>query len=304
MTFHSIERLGSPFLGVSELGFTIPLDGGLILQNPERKLIFFLQADCTADVEGAGTFQVRSGDALVVPCRCVQRYRIAQSGQSNKVHALKIAFNLPPLNDPAQRTTASLGRQNPEANLGAFIGHHFRQVRHLPSAQTAPIQEILRAIRSEAEEHRPGIRHRVRALATNLVVHLARLVHEPHSRGETEGALLQVSLVNEIKEYLMRNYSRNLTLGEIGWHVRKSEEHAARVFRKATGQTIFDYLRTIRLESAKTLLVNSDKTLTEIARLSGFGSLALFSRNFSHYVGRNPSAYRAERAGMVTWRPA
>ena len=80
-----------------------------------------------------------------------------------------------------------------------------------------------------------------------------------------------------------------------------SEEHLARVFRKVTGQTVFDYLRTIRLENAKTLLIDSSRTLSEIAALTGFGSLSLFSRNFSQYVGQSPSAYRQARAQRVQW---
>lgn len=302
MTFHSIERLGAPFLAVSELGFVIPEGGEVTLHNVERKILFYLQADAVMQIEKVGEFRIRTGDILVVPCRCVQRTRITERGQSLKAHVLKIAFALPPLALPGAAQAEPVVRGNPETDLGVFVRHHLRQIRHLPSAQTAAMQEILRAIRREAEEHPPGLRHRVRALATNLVVHVARMVHERPAPTHTAGPE-HAPLVVQVKEYLLRNYARELTLGEIAWHVHKSEEHVARVFRKVTGQTVFEYLRTVRLESAKTLLINSDKTLTEIARLSGFGSLALFSRNFSTYVGRNPSAYRQERARVVTWQP-
>lgn len=301
MTFHSIERLGAPFSTVSELGFVIPDDSDVTVQNPERKLLFFLQADCTGEIEGFGVFPVKTGDILVVPRRCVQHYRVTRAGESAKVHALKIAFALPPLAPAGSAGASAPVRGNPESDLGAFVRHHFRQIRHLPGAQTAPMQEILRAIRRDIEEHPTGIRHRVRALSTNLVVHVARMVHEsatPQKSAEPG----QGSLVNQVKEYLLRNYARPLTLGEIAWHVRKSEEHVARVVRKVTGQTVLGYLRTVRLERAKTLLINSDKTLTEIARLSGFGSLALFSRNFTLYVGRSASAYRQERSKVVKWK--
>jgi len=301
MTFHSIERLGPPFSTVSELGFVIPAGGDVTVHNPERKLLFFLQADCTGEIENVGSFPVRTGDILVVPRRCVQHYRVGHPGESPKVHALKIAFALPLLAPPGATTAASPVRGNPEADLGVFVRHHFRQVRHLPDAQTPAMQEILRAIRSDIEQLPPGVRHRVRALSTNLVVHVARMVHDqPASRpSESPG---QGPLVIQVKEYLLRNYARPLTLGEIAWHVHKSEEHVARVIRKVTGQTVLGYLRTIRLEHAKTLLINSDKTLTEIARLAGFGSLAVFSRNFTHYVGRSASAYRQERSTVVKWK--
>lgn len=302
MTFHSIERLGAPFSAVSEIGLVIPAGGEISLQNPERKLLFFLQADCIGEIEEFGSFPVRTGDILVVPRKCAQHYRNDRRGQSPKVHAVKISFSLPPLASP--NATASSVRRNPESDLGAFVQHHFRQIRHFPGRQTPAMQEILQAIRRDIEEHHTGVRHRVRALATNLVVHVARMVHEsPASRPSAESAESgHGSLVNEVKEFLLRNHARPLTLGEVAWHVRKSEEHVARVVRKVTGQTVLGYLRTIRLERAKTLLINSDKTLTEIAHLSGFGSLALFSRNFSQYIGTSASVYREERATVVQWK--
>lgn len=301
MTFHSIERLGTPFSSVSELGFVIPESGAVTVQNPERKLLFFLQANCTGEIENFGSFPVRTGDILVVPRRCVQHYRVGCAGETHKVHALKIAFAFPLLAPPGQPVANHRVPGNPESDFGAFVRHHFRDIRHLPGAQTPAMQEILRAIRRDIEEHPLGIRHRVRALGTNLVVHVARMVHDtPAPKASAEPG--QGSLVNNVKEYLLRNYAQPLTLGDIAWQVRKSEEHVARVIRKVTGQTVLGYLRTIRLEQAKTLLINSDQTLTEIARLTGFGSLALFSRNFAHYVGRSASAYRQERSTVVKWK--
>jgi AraC-like DNA-binding protein len=300
MTFHSIERLGPPFASVSELGFAIPVKGEVTVNNPERKLLFFLQANCTQEVDGEGVFPMRTNDIVVVPRRCVQHYRITAKSQSPHVHALKIAFTVPPLAAHGEAVRRSTVGGDPEADLTTFVRHHFQDMRHLPAAQTAPMHEIMRAIRREAEIHGPGIRHRVRALCTNLVVHVARMLHEvpPVAR---DPASAHGPLVNQVKEYLMRNFARELTLGEIAWHAKKSEEHLARVFRKVTGQTVFNYVRAVRLEHAKTMLINSDQTLTEIAQRTGFGTLALFSRNFTQYVGQSASRYRQERAGRVNW---
>jgi len=302
MTFHSIERLGPPFASLSELGFVIPVEGEVALRNEERKILFYLQADAMLEVESVGTFRIQSGDIVVVPCRCAQHTRIMQRGQSAKVHVLKVVFTIPPLADPGAREDGLSADANPESDLEVFIRHHLQQFRHLPGAQTAAVREILRALRREAEELLPGSRHRVRALAINLVVHVARMVHAQRPPTHA-GAMVPAWLVNQVKEYLLRNYARPLKLGEIAWHVHKSEEHVARIFRKLTGQTIFEYLRMVRLERAKTLLIDSDKTLTEIARLSGFSSLSLFSRTFTHNVGRSATDYRRDRAQGVHWDP-
>lgn len=300
MIFHSIEQLGKPFVSVSELGLVIQRNGELLVKNEEMKVLFFLQADCVQEIEGSGKFPMKTGDICVVPRRCHQHYRQVEARHSARIHVLKIALKLPPLPAPGQPTGKIVVNGNPESDLGAFCQHHFTEIRHLPAAQDAPMQEIMLAIRREAEEHRAGIRHRVRALCTNLLVHVARRLHDSPKAAKPATAG-HGFVVNQAKEYLRRNYTKPLTLGEIAWHAKMSEEHLARVFRKVTGQTVFDYLRTVRLESAKTLLIDSSQTLTEIATLTGFGSLSLFSRNFSQYVGQSPSAYRQARAQRVRW---
>ncbi|MBC7369312.1 MAG: helix-turn-helix transcriptional regulator [Undibacterium sp.] len=300
MTFHSIERLGHPFASVSELGLVIPRDSEMLVRNPEVKLLFFLQAECEQEIDGVGRFPMKAGDICVVPRLCLQHYRLVRPRDLPRIHVLKISLGLPPLPAPGQPAGKFAVKGNPESDLGAFCQHHFTEIRHLPAAQDAPMQEIMLAIRREAEEHRAGIRHRVRALCTNLLVHVARRLHDSPAVAKATAAG-HGFVVNQAKEFLRRNFAQALTLGEIAWHVKMSEEHLARVFRKVTGQTVFDYLRTVRLESAKTLLIDSSQTLTEIAALTGFGSLSLFSRNFSQYVGQSPSAYRQARAQSVQW---
>ena len=264
------------------------------------KLLFFIQAACVQEIDAVGTFPMKAGDICVVPRTCRQHYRRTKIGDSARIHVLKISLRVPALPAPGQPAAKVAVKGDPEADLTAFVQHHFTEIRHLPAAQDAPMQEIMRAIRREAEEHRPGIRHRVRALCTNLLVHVARRLHERPAVAKSAGTG-QAFVVNQAKEFLRRNFAQPLTLGQIAWHVKLSEEHLARVFRKVTGQTVFDYLRTVRLESAKTLLLDSDRTLTEIAGATGFSTLSLFSRNFSQYVGQNPSTYREQRAQGVQW---
>ncbi len=300
MIFHSIERLGAPFTSVSELGLVIAQDGELLVRNDEMKLLFFVHADCEQEIAGVGKFFVKTGDICVVPRRCDQHYRQVAAKDSERLHVLKISFSPPPLPALGEPSKKPTGGGNPEADLTDFVRHHFTEIRHLPAAQDARMQEIMLAIRREAEDHRAGIRHRVRALCTNLVVHVARLLHDGPVEAKTTAAGHGFA-VNQAKEYLRRNFAKPLTLGEISWHTKVSEEHLARIFRKVTGQTVFDYLLTVRLESAKTLLINSSQTLTEIATATGFGSLSLFSRNFSRTIGQSPSAYRQSRAQGVRW---
>lgn len=302
MTFHSIERLGAPFRCVAELGVGIPTEGEVRLDNRERKLLFFLEASCQLRVDDSPPDTVSDGDVIVMPRQCKQVYMRHSGGSAARLHVLKVVFSLPPIRSQVRTAPGRRRTLRPEDDLGDFILHHFTGYRHLKSAQTPAMQEILRAIRSEAEHRQPGARHRVRALATNLVIHVARLLHLPGEKDQAPKDA-HAHLVNRTKEYILRNFGRPLSLGQIAWSVRKSDEHVARVFRRRTGQTVFDYVRAVRIEQAKTLLIHSDCTMGEIAVRTGFASLPLFSRVFRQQVGKTPTLYRAERAQRVRFLP-
>jgi transcriptional regulator GlxA family with amidase domain len=67
--------------------------------------------------------------------------------------------------------------------------------------------------------------------------------------------------------------------------VKSREEHLSRIFRKVTGQIVFDYLRTVRLKTAKIFLIDSSQSLNKTAALAGFSLLSLLGRNFSPLQG-------------------
>ncbi|WP_181151181.1 helix-turn-helix domain-containing protein [Paenibacillus sp. PCH8] len=65
-----------------------------------------------------------------------------------------------------------------------------------------------------------------------------------------------------------------------------------RRFREAFQETPSEYLRTIRLKKAKTLLIDSGLTLTQIAERCGYENGFYLSRVFSSAMGISPSEYR------------
>ena len=72
-----------------------------------------------------------------------------------------------------------------------------------------------------------------------------------------------------------------------------SKDYFSRIFRGVTGMNYSRWLNTVRLEKATELLADREKTLTEIAMLSGFQSISSFNRVFREEKGMSPSEYRA-----------
>ena len=96
-------------------------------------------------------------------------------------------------------------------------------------------------------------------------------------------------------EYICHNFNRPLSLDEVAQQVGVSKYHFTRTFREATGETLVKHLNRVRCDYAKQLLLNTDKTVSQICDECGFVSPSYFSRTFEKYVGVLPSEYRKSK---------
>jgi AraC-like DNA-binding protein len=86
--------------------------------------------------------------------------------------------------------------------------------------------------------------------------------------------------------------SVDVDVDSLARQVGLSRPHFFKLFKLQTGVTPNIYLNTLRSEQAIHDLLNSEKTVTNIAEELGFSSQASFTRFFSSNVGIAPSEYR------------
>ena len=94
------------------------------------------------------------------------------------------------------------------------------------------------------------------------------------------------------KYYIMENYSKRITLSDICRAIGCSKSTLIAAFKEEWGMTVNSYLVDVRLQEAKRLLTSSEKSINEIAELTGFYDQAYFSKVFSAKMGQTPSEYR------------
>lgn len=94
------------------------------------------------------------------------------------------------------------------------------------------------------------------------------------------------------KAFLAEHQSEEITLEEVAKALHVSTFYFCKMFKKATGLTFTDYLGRVRIERAKTLLLNPNLRISEVAYEVGFGSLTHFNRIFRKLVGESPSDFR------------
>lgn len=295
ITLNAVEHLGAPFAVVDEQVFMIPHDRFNEIANTSFKIIFMLQGNCLHQVDDEAAVPFCNGDVLIIPRECRQRYWVDRTQQSHRVHALRLVL------DPRVIPTYPSGHRRTnvpgdiQTDFAVFIRHHLQDVRHLALGQDSTIRRLLADLREEAERRPTGFRFRATALCTALVVQIVRQLTAADHQSASPAEKGRARLVNQTKEYLLKNHARELHLSEVARYLTVTPEHLSRLFKQETGQTVFQYLQHLRLEKSKTLLLSSDLTVSEIARQTGFSSVSLFSRNFRHYVGSSPQKYRKQR---------
>ncbi len=103
-----------------------------------------------------------------------------------------------------------------------------------------------------------------------------------------------ISVTDHIKNNLTSDDLSQATMARMAGI---SKDYFSRIFKNVTGMNYNKWLNMIRLEKATELLTIDDRTLTEIAMLSGFQSIPSFNRVFRSEKGMTPSEYRALFAG-------
>lgn len=102
---------------------------------------------------------------------------------------------------------------------------------------------------------------------------------------------LAAERVERVVALLRMRLAEPPTLEEIGQAVGCSPFHLSRTFSSATGMTIPQYLRQLRLERAAELLRAGKLNVTEVALEVGYSSLSHFSQAFHAAFGCCPGLY-------------
>ena len=99
-------------------------------------------------------------------------------------------------------------------------------------------------------------------------------------------------LVQKAREYIEEHRTEALSLSAVAKAAGASVFHFCKVFHNATGLKFTDYVARIRLEDARTQLLNPNRRISEVAYDVGFQSLTQFNRLFKRVFGQSPTEFR------------
>jgi len=94
------------------------------------------------------------------------------------------------------------------------------------------------------------------------------------------------------RQFIEDHQAEPLSLGRIARTANISRHYFCKMFKKATGINFIDYLSRVRIEKSKTLLLNPNSRISEVAFACGFQSMTNFNRAFKRIVRCSPTQFR------------
>lgn len=102
--------------------------------------------------------------------------------------------------------------------------------------------------------------------------------------------------INRVYQYVFKHFPEGLDHQLIAKETGLSLSALCHYFKKVTGRTLSDFINEVRIGHARKLLIDTDKTIVEIAYLSGYETLSNFNRCFHKLSGMSPSVYRRQHS--------
>jgi AraC family transcriptional regulator len=99
------------------------------------------------------------------------------------------------------------------------------------------------------------------------------------------------------KEVMDASLDKDISIAQLARECGLSSSHFTRAFRQTTGRPPYRWFLERRVETAQSLLLNSQMSLQEIASACGFADQSDLTRAFTRIVGTSPGAWRRARRG-------
>ena len=131
-----------------------------------------------------------------------------------------------------------------------------------------------------------------RVLAVNTMTQILTDLYLNSLDPQEYNLLGQPKWIQQAFYYMESNYMHKVTIADIAGSCGLSTSHFHKLFRDYTGLSPYDYLMKIRLTHARSMLLESDDLVKQIASAVGLSSVNHFITFFKRETGLSPEAYR------------
>lgn len=167
---------------------------------------------------------------------------------------------------------------------------------------TASIDKIMHKILREKKQKEIGYELALRGLLTTLYIKLVRACAEQKEtllQNEQDIDETSAQKLHQVLTYIAENYPYNISMQEVADSCDMNYYHFSRFFKKITNRNFNEYLLETRLNCAKKKLLQSDKSISEIAMECGFEYVSYFIQKFKNQNSMTPREYQKKYRNFI-----
>nr|WP_264792660.1 helix-turn-helix transcriptional regulator [Aureispira anguillae] len=177
-----------------------------------------------------------------------------------------------------------------------FFSYTTNEALHLSPKEEKLIESIFDNIEMEYHNNQDKFSKDIIIAQLGTLLKYADRFYERQfiNRKELSGSLLE-KFTNEIRSYFESDKLQELgipTIEALADSLSVSQRYLSDTLKKETGKTAIEHIHLYLIDEAKNILLQPNKTISQIAYELGFEYPQYFSRLFKKRVGVSPSHYR------------
>jgi AraC family transcriptional regulator, L-rhamnose operon regulatory protein RhaS len=165
---------------------------------------------------------------------------------------------------------------------------HFQSCLRLSDEAFETVVLWLEKMIKEYEQKPAGYQTYLKGAFISLVVFLSRCYESQAELQDTKGMRIALPLA-----YIENHFARDISLRYLSGLANLSPRHFFRIFQETYRTTPKAYVAQLRIARARMLLLQSKKSITEIALDCGYSDSNYFARVFKKNCGMTPLQFRS-----------
>ena len=195
-------------------------------------------------------------------------------------------------------TDANIFLMLPNRVMESFLPVNNLESKHfcIPAKERSRWLVLFGQLKNELGNKELGFIEAARALLMLLLIETARFT-ELRSPQLTKSSTQRLTgrgspIVEKVLYFIANNFRNSIGLQEVAKEVNLSPAYLTDLIRRETGKTVLSWIVERRMTEARHLLLETDRSVNQIAESVGYFDASYFIRLFRRLNGTTPQAWR------------
>lgn len=179
----------------------------------------------------------------------------------------------------------------------SFFSYDVNEALHLSDIEKSILHDTVQKIESEYNQNIDGHTQELIISHLDVLLNYSNRYYERqfHTRTNSHKDVV-TQFLNILKEYVNSDQLSSNGIPSVGFFAEKvhlSPNYMSDLLKKETGRNVKDHVNAVLIDRAKSLLLNSNESVSEVAYQLGFNYPHYFTRMFKLHTGQTPVSYRS-----------